>query len=242
MFYGLIVWLISVGRYGRKLASRIFVKNSLIEELVKNGRLTPNGLTAFRIFVSGGFLVFALSRWSSDGDLYSLREFYFAIFLAFLSGQISDGMDGAIARHYAQYFSNATRKVGTKLDRHADKILIATGFGMYSVFYPFHTKVLIAAMIAGDLFATILAISAERMGYTMHSNRLGKAKMVMQCVAIDWAILGFRDSILDYLLVSALTLGFASLVMNCALFVRKFSEVREIEENARESGLKKPEI
>lgn len=225
---GLIKYL---DRHRKSIVQRI-LGHYLIERLIGAGYLTPNGITSFRLVVALIFMTLCVTGYWLKGDMLFLRELNWPLFIVFLPAALSDALDGETAKKYFHIFPGLNRNFGINFDRHVDKAFTLPLLYFYSLLYDFRTRVEIAVLIGGDILATFLAIAANRVGAPIPANELGKAKMWLQCITLGWMILNLEAVYMHYVLVSAITLGVASLMTNCSRFIQNFRASKQAVENA----------
>lgn len=99
----------------------------------------------------------------------------------FLFAAVTDFVDGWLARRWQQ-----VTQLGRIADPFADKILVCGTFVML-VGFPATAAILpswvVVVVVARELLVTTLRAAAESKGYAFPADRLGKCKMIAQCVA-----------------------------------------------------------
>ncbi|MCX7956349.1 MAG: CDP-alcohol phosphatidyltransferase family protein [Endomicrobia bacterium] len=141
-------------------------------------------ITIFRMLLTPIFLIFILI----DNMLFRLLAL-----LVFITGGISDTVDGIVARK-----NKITTKLGSSLDPLADKILITTAFISFLGFYELNIPVwTVAVIIIRDYVITWLRSIDE--ASSIPADKTAKIKTFMQNIVIITIILilAFKDYILD---------------------------------------------
>jgi len=158
-------------------------------------RNLPNGLTLLRLVLAGGFFA-ALNAYRYPATHALWANIAIAIFIL---AAITDSLDG----HYARKW-NAVSMFGRIMDPFCDKVLIlgafiylagprfivpewvAEGdfFTMATGVYPW----MVAVIIARELLVTSVRGVVESMGISFPAKWSGKAKMVLQSIAIPTII------------------------------------------------------
>ena len=143
----------------------------------------PNAITVSRLFLSG--VLFALiqvgdRRFGSRFDvwLWSAGLFVFAA--------STDALDGYFARKYGQITT-----LGRILDPFVDKIIVCGTFifllegdGRSGV-----TAWMVIIVIGREMFVSTLRGFLEQQGLDFSANWAGKAKMILQCVAVTASLM-----------------------------------------------------
>jgi CDP-diacylglycerol--glycerol-3-phosphate 3-phosphatidyltransferase len=103
------------------------------------------------------------------------------VFGLFLFAAVTDFLDGWLARRWHQ-----VTQFGRVADPFADKILVC-GTLIMLVQFPATAAILpgwvVVVVVARELLVTTLRAAAEAAGHPFPADRLGKWKMVTQCVA-----------------------------------------------------------
>ncbi len=129
----------------------------------------PNILTFLRIFLTFGFIFFALqdtlSSWIIAASLFTIAS-------------VSDFLDGYLARKYNQHTD-----FGKIMDPIADKFLIL------SAFFIFMAKHMIFGWMfylvaAREILVTVSRLYAMKQGKVLAAEKEGKLKTVMQIVTV----------------------------------------------------------
>jgi CDP-diacylglycerol--glycerol-3-phosphate 3-phosphatidyltransferase len=151
----------------------------------------PNALTILRIFLVPLLIAVLFSTSLPNRELYGA-----AIFLA---AAFTDLFDGYIARRRRQVTT-----LGILLDPIADKLLISAAFISLVALDPRLVPAWIAVVIIGREFAVtgLRSVAASR-GVIIAANELGKAKMVLQVIAVTMVIVAHRYGTLHLLGLSA---------------------------------------
>ncbi|MEL6497023.1 MAG: CDP-diacylglycerol--glycerol-3-phosphate 3-phosphatidyltransferase [Planctomycetota bacterium] len=151
---------------------------------------TPNALVWLRLVLAGAFFAM-LSLWSpdpqSDADPMLLAAAGLFIIAAF-----TDAADGYLARRW-----NAITRFGRVMDPFADKILVlgalvllaGPGFDDAGTPLAGFTGWMVVVIIARELLVTSLRGLAEGSGIDASANWSGKAKMILQSVAVPAVLL-----------------------------------------------------
>ena len=137
----------------------------------------PNAITLSRLVVT----VACIACLELAGDVRApSRVLVWWAFGLFLFAAITDFVDGYLARRYGQVTS-----FGRIADPMVDKILIA-GTLIVLLRFPAAREYLpswvVVVVIARELLVTTLRAAAEAAGRSFPAERLGKWKMVAQCV------------------------------------------------------------
>jgi phosphatidylglycerophosphate synthase len=206
---------------GRNNLVSLLIDNRLVKKLVERQVLTPNGLTMFRLVTTIVLSTHVLTGYWLTRALTFLEQSKWFMFGLFLTGSLSDSIDGPLSRIYSSLFSDEDRRYGLNFDRHVDKIFTSAPMLIYWPVYDNITRSVVTMMIGGDLLATGLAVFASKSGISIPSNALGKAKMVLQCIGVGAVILRFPAFVVQYAMVAGFTLGVASLTINITLARRQ---------------------
>ncbi|HLU38653.1 MAG TPA: CDP-diacylglycerol--glycerol-3-phosphate 3-phosphatidyltransferase [Planctomycetota bacterium] len=136
----------------------------------------PNVITVGRLVVT--IACIALLAWA--GKTPSPQPVWWA-FALFLFAAVTDFFDGWLARRWHQ-----VTQFGRIADPFADKILIC-GTMIMLVGFPATAAILpgwvVVVVVARELLVTTLRAAAESAGHAFPADRLGKWKMIAQCVA-----------------------------------------------------------
>ena len=98
---------------------------------------------------------------------------------------VTDFFDGYIARHYG-----AQSESGVFLDPLADKVLTFAGFLSLVLIWPgLFPWWGLAAIIARDIFVTLLRVRADKVGFTMETRYSAKVKTFAQMVFLYISLL-----------------------------------------------------
>jgi CDP-diacylglycerol--glycerol-3-phosphate 3-phosphatidyltransferase len=140
----------------------------------------PNTLTISRIFLVPVLIAVLFSTAIPDRELYAVG--------IFLAAAFTDLFDGYIARRRRQI-----TKLGILLDPIADKLLISAAFISLVQMDPQMVPAWMAVVIIGREFAvTGLRSVAATHGIIIAASELGKAKMVLQVIAVTVVIVAHR--------------------------------------------------
>ena len=153
--------------------------------------VTPNRLTMFRIFATP--VVFWLI----------LSEHYRIGIIAFLLTALTDAMDGSLAR-----MKNQITKFGILFDPLADKLLIGS-LVILLVFryYPIWMGVVILGL---EIIFIILAVIAQvHLKIIRMANMWGKAKMILQVMAVFLTLSGLLLDVPYFFTAAAWVFGVA---------------------------------
>lgn len=196
----------------------------------------PNSLTLLRIFLVPLLIAVLFSTRLPFRELFGM-----AIFLA---AAMTDLLDGYLARRRQQITT-----LGILLDPIADKLLISAAFISLVQVDPRLVPAWMVVIIIGREFAVsgLRSIAASH-GMTIAANELGKAKMVLQVIAVSVVIFSLRYPHVNLILfsVNVRTLGSIALwlvvvlaLISAASYFRRFwqhidASVKE-QLNARQS-------
>ena len=150
----------------------------------------PNKITTFRmacVIVIDFILLFPWAKCGVNMPLVfgciSLEFFISAIL--FIVASFSDFLDGYLARKY-----NLVTTYGKFMDPIADKLLVDTVVIIMAVLHPELVPPVVAIiMIARDLLVDALRQVASSKGIVLAANIWGKAKTVVQMLALSLALL-----------------------------------------------------
>jgi len=148
---------------------------------------------ANRITIARGFVAVALAvvlhRLATSGAVAAASppdDLWMVAFVLFVVGAVTDVLDGWIARRYGE-----VSVFGRIADPFVDKLLIL-GTGIFLVAIPGIPEVLpawvVALILAREMLVTALRSAIEAEGGNFQAGVWGKAKMVLQCVAIAGVI------------------------------------------------------
>ena len=162
-------------------------------------RTLPNQLTVLRLVLAGVFFV-ALNQYRYVGHdvaaVNGTRHWLWVAFILFLLAVITDALDGYLARKW-----QGESTFGRIMDPFCDKVLILGAFIFLagprfaasrgdtlisvSSVYPW----MVAVMLARELLVTGVRGELEGAGVQFGANIFGKAKMILQSIAVP-VILG----------------------------------------------------
>jgi len=159
--------------------------------------ITPNQISIFRIFLTPVVFLLILYGYLRIG-----------VFL-FLFAALTDAVDGSMART-----QNKITKFGMLIDPLADKLLIGS-MVLLLVFQHFHPFFGITILAIEIIFIIAGVLAKVKFKKTVHANRWGKIKMVLQVVAVFFTIMALLLNF-PYMLTIAswgfgLSIGFAFL-------------------------------
>jgi CDP-diacylglycerol--glycerol-3-phosphate 3-phosphatidyltransferase len=142
----------------------------------------PNQLTSIRLGLA--FVLFALIHFQQ----------WTAALAVFIVAAFTDWLDGHLARKH-----NLSSSLGRVYDPLVDKVLVLGTFAFFmesrGTGLPGDSgwnAVMLVAVMAREFVVTGLRGFLEERGARFGADRLGKAKMVVQCAAIVWILLAFR--------------------------------------------------
>ncbi len=192
----------------------------------------PNSLTLLRIFFVPLLIAVLLTR-TPNLDFFGVPV-HFEVWgvLILLAAAVTDWADGYFARHRLQITT-----LGILLDPIADKLLISAAF--ISLVDMRLVPAWMVVIIIGREF-TILGLRniASAEGFTIQASALGKAKMVLQVLAVAAIILGARHE--PFRLVGALLLWLvvvSAIASAIQYFMRFWSQVDDRVKQRRRLGL-----
>jgi CDP-diacylglycerol--glycerol-3-phosphate 3-phosphatidyltransferase len=149
----------------------------------------PNAITSVRFVLAVGCL-FALAR---AGALEGPERSMFGAWgiNVFIVAALTDILDGYLARRW-----NAVTPFGRVMDPFVDKVLVLGAFvflaspGLAGGEGPGSGVAawMVVVILARELLVTSLRGVLEGMGRPFPADRFGKAKMLLQCVAVPYAI------------------------------------------------------
>ncbi|MCG8448252.1 MAG: CDP-diacylglycerol--glycerol-3-phosphate 3-phosphatidyltransferase [Pirellulales bacterium] len=139
----------------------------------------PNQVTLARILLSVVLFVFLTFGW------------YKTSFVLFVLTAFTDWIDGYWARKYGQI-----TKLGRVLDPFADKLFICGTFIFLAAVPQLANGIapsgiaawMAVVIVARELLVTALRTFVEQQGGDFSARRIGKWKMLLQCLAAGWSI------------------------------------------------------
>lgn len=154
----------------------------------------PNRITALR-FV-GALLLFVIFAWMGElgpgeslnigGSEVAMRTALKVCFWLFVLVAATDYLDGWLARAYG-----LVTAFGRIADPFVDKVLIL-GVLIYMAVLPWSRELVpawfVVVLLARELLVTGLRGYVESLGHEFPADRLGKLKMVAQCMAVGGVI------------------------------------------------------
>lgn len=149
----------------------------------------PNKITTFRmimVVVLATLLLFPFDLLGITMPMVgSISLEFFIGFFIFIIASISDYFDGHIARKY-----NLVTTYGKFMDPIADKLLVNSTLIICAVKGPTRIPaVVVVIMIARDIVVDALRMIAMEKGQVIAASYFGKAKTVVQMVAISLVLL-----------------------------------------------------
>lgn len=174
-------------------------------------RTPADWITAARFALA--IVLFALLTWIQQGEPVEKRALYGAALAIFVVAALSDAVDGAVARR------TGTSDFGRVADPFVDKVLVV-GALVFLAAIPGTQRVVpawaVVLIVAREFLVTGIRGYVESKGLPFPADRLGKAKMVLQCIVVGGGLLllaneptGVHDASLG-LLLEALTEGIRS--------------------------------
>lgn len=154
-----------------------------------------NRLTIFRILTIPVFLYFLLADTNSS---IKQSQFIWAATIVFLISAITDAVDGYIAR-----VRNEVTTWGKLMDPIADKILICSAFIALVELGRIPSWITIIIIFREFLISGLRAVAAKR-GVIISASILGKAKAVIQIIAVIIAMINTSISGINFLPISFL--------------------------------------
>ena len=139
-------------------------------------RYLPNLISFSRIIISPIFIYMMLKN-----------TFYFKFFsmLIFFLGSLSDALDGYIARKF-----NIKTDLGKYIDPLADKILIISGFCIFSYYYPHIIKVwMIVIIVLRDILTMTLRNFMINKNSVLITSKFAKGKTFFQILVMHILLL-----------------------------------------------------
>lgn len=157
----------------------------------------PNAITLLRLVIAVAFFVVMQDyRFASDSPLWLLP---LAVGL-FITAAVTDAIDGYLARKW-----QAESRFGRIMDPFCDKVLVIGAFlYLASARFADQTGVapwMVVAVLARELLVTGIRDEMESAGVKFGANWSGKAKMVVQSVAVPTllAIVWWRGGNVSFL-------------------------------------------
>ena len=184
----------------------------------------PTQITLIRIFLIPVMLLFAMPApfWIPDGaaQFLSTRGFTVA-FIIFFIASVTDLLDGYLARKM-----NIVTNMGVFLDPIADKLLVVSALiAILSRGYRYGW--IVVAIIAREFIVSGLRLIAAGKGTIVSADRFGKAKTVLQMVAISAVFLN------NYPLSLVSSIDFGRYLMGLAALLTLYSGANYIRVNRR---------
>ncbi|VAX39395.1 CDP-diacylglycerol--glycerol-3-phosphate 3-phosphatidyltransferase [hydrothermal vent metagenome] len=148
----------------------------------------PNCITISRLFLS--VILFWLIWY--DG-------YWITAAVLFVVAAATDALDGYLARRYGQVTT-----LGRILDPFADKIIVCGTFVFLldrkvspsqEILESGVNAWMVVIVIAREMFVTSLRGFLEKHGLDFSANWIGKAKMMLQCIAITGSLLSLSPSV-----------------------------------------------
>ncbi|MBI1750017.1 MAG: CDP-diacylglycerol--glycerol-3-phosphate 3-phosphatidyltransferase [Acidobacteria bacterium] len=176
----------------------------------------PNSLTILRIFFVPLLVVVLLTR-EPNVVVWGVPV-HFEIWgvLILLMAAATDWADGYIARKRGEITT-----LGTLLDPIADKLLISAAF--ISLVQMGRVPAWMVVIIIGREFTVMgLRNIASAEGFTISASTLGKAKMVLQVIAVSALILGAKQPLLNQLSLLLLWLVVLSAIASAVQYFLMF--------------------
>ncbi|MBL8899978.1 MAG: CDP-diacylglycerol--glycerol-3-phosphate 3-phosphatidyltransferase [Planctomycetes bacterium] len=161
------------------------------------GWTLPNTITVLRLVLAVALFVLlafeprvADQTWLAAGE-QGLRTEGFAALLLFVIAAASDALDGWLARRYGW-----TSAFGRVADPFVDKILVCGALVFLCsnpLMAPFVPPWFVVVLIGREFLVTGLRGFVESKGVAFPADRLGKLKMVLQCVLISLVLWRFAS-------------------------------------------------
>ncbi|MBK9385198.1 MAG: CDP-diacylglycerol--glycerol-3-phosphate 3-phosphatidyltransferase [Planctomycetes bacterium] len=161
------------------------------------GWTLPNTITVLRLVLAVALFVLLACEpravdpaWLEEGE-HGLRSAAFAALLLFLVAALSDALDGWLARRYGW-----TSAFGRVADPFVDKILVCGALVFLCsnpLTAPFVPPWFVVVLIGREFLVTGLRGFVESKGVAFPADRLGKLKMVLQCVLISLVLWRFAS-------------------------------------------------
>jgi CDP-diacylglycerol--glycerol-3-phosphate 3-phosphatidyltransferase len=210
-------------------------------------RQLPNALTLLRLFLAAAFFA-ALNGYRYEPPTHQgWANLAAGLFIA---AAVTDALDGYFARKW-----DATSTFGRIMDPFCDKVLVlgaflylagprfvyqkwvddGSFFTMSTAVYPW----MVAVILARELLVTSVRGVVESRGIGFGSNRAGKAKMILQSVAIPTIILlvvNFRPAENDWARVCCHVLVYVTLLATLWSAVPYVLGVRRLMTEERGAG------
>jgi CDP-diacylglycerol---glycerol-3-phosphate 3-phosphatidyltransferase len=136
----------------------------------------PNKLTLLRIILVPVFIAFFYLR-----DVLPWWNYYAA--LVFVGASLTDLFDGAIARK-----RDIVTNFGKLIDPMADKLLVCSALILLTAMGWVH-EILVIIMVAREFVVSALRMVAAAEGKVLAADSWGKAKTVVQIVAVVFVLL-----------------------------------------------------
>ncbi len=179
-----------------------------------------NQITIVRILLIPVFVLFAIYYGKSVEDGAPEEIFRWAAILTFLTASVTDGLDGWVARRFAQ-----RSKLGATLDPIADKGLLLTAIitlslSKWTYAFPIWFPVLVIARDAVILTGCAVLFHLEHK-LDVRPAWTGKAATATQMIAIAWVMLQ-----LPWHLISVYVAGAFTLASGAVYIARGISQLR----------------
>ncbi|MCE9619085.1 MAG: CDP-diacylglycerol--glycerol-3-phosphate 3-phosphatidyltransferase [Planctomycetes bacterium] len=162
-------------------------------------RLLPNAITSARLVLAAAML--ALLEVLGRTPLTERGALGWWVSIMFVTAALSDVLDGWLARRW-----NVVTPYGRVMDPFVDKVLVLGTFiflassGLSTGAPELHitgsgvAAWMVVVMVARELLVTSLRGVMEGMGKPFPADRFGKAKMLMQCIAIPWCVFAASET------------------------------------------------
>ena len=167
----------------------------------------PNSLTVLRIFLVPLLVVVLLTRFPN---------WEFIGVAIFLAAAVTDWLDGHIARRRGQITS-----FGTWLDPLADKLLVGAAF-IALVEMQLASAWMVVIIVGREVLVTVLRNIALLRGFSIPVSRIGKAKMVVEVIAITTLLMGERSQALALIGGAALWLAMGLALVSAVHYFHGF--------------------
>lgn len=143
----------------------------------------PNRITMLRFLGAAGlFVLLALEGDVEPADVPAHRGMFQVAFWLFLATSLSDILDGWLARR-----GNQVTAFGRIADPFVDKVLVM-GLMVFLIVLPWSREYfpawIVVAILAREFLVTAIRGYVERLGREFPADGFGKAKMLLQCIAI----------------------------------------------------------
>ncbi len=166
-------------------------------------RHLPNQLTLLRLVMAVAFFATLDAAIPGAKDLTTRASWGKVATVLFVAGAATDALDGWLARRW-----NAVSAFGRVMDPSVDKVLVLGAFVYLAALprmdggtlQPVETGVaawMATTMLARELLVTSLRGWLEGLGVAFPADPVGKAKMVLQSVAVPVALLVATQPALD---------------------------------------------